>query len=400
MLTQRNGLASDSEVLGRVRDLAGEIADQAAASDRTGTVASPIRGALTEAGCLRMAVAASYGGDDLALPAVLAVLEQLAAADASVGWLIGQAALSQVMIGDLPSSTLDVIYGDGPDVWVAGAAAPEGRASVTGDGLRVSGRWPLVPGCPYAAWIFLSCAVVADPTIPAPADGPRMRLVVLPVDEAEIIETWDALGLRATASHDVQLRGSVSPAAYTCELEPGSPDGTRMSQIGPRALGGPVVAACALGAASAAIDDLTGVTPGRRCAVAVPRLGDSARLRERLGDAVVTLQAARALLHREAVRATTLATGAPLAPLERARLSAAAVKAIEMSMLVTEGVFALGGSSSVLTGAPLERRLRDVRTAAQHFAASRDVYAPLGALLAGGQPVPAAHLATGSALCR
>jgi indole-3-acetate monooxygenase len=80
--------------------------------------------------------------------------------------------------------------------------------------------------------------------------------------------------------------------------------------------------------------------------------------------------------------------GEPRAALERARLHAAAVKAIELSTLVTETVFSLGGSSSVLTGAPLERRLRDVRTAAQHFAASRDYYAPLGALLAGVDPTP------------
>jgi alkylation response protein AidB-like acyl-CoA dehydrogenase len=136
------------------------------------------------------------------------------------------------------------------------------------------------------------------------------------------------------------------------------------------------------------VQDLVRLTNARPVVAGAARLGASVRVRERLGDAIMTLEAAKALLRREAVRASTLAAQAPLAPLERARLRAAAVKAIEMSTLVTETVFTLGGSASVLIRAPLERRLRDVRTASQHPATGRDVYAPLGALLAGVQPAP------------
>jgi alkylation response protein AidB-like acyl-CoA dehydrogenase len=391
MLTLTDDLQTDSAVLGGVLELSGELARHAPETDRTGVVPEAVCASLRAAGCVRMAVGAEYGGADLSLPEVLAVVETLARADASAGWLVGQVALSQVMIGYLPRATLDRLYGDSPDVWVAGAAAPKGRLTERDGGWRVSGRWPLVSGVSHARWVFLQGAVVRGRTLQPGAGGvPELRLALLAREAVEVIETWNALGLRATASHDVQVRGAACPDELTCKAQPDSPDTTRLCRIPSPAVGGPLIAASVLGTAAGALAELVDLGVGKRPSFSARRLGESERFRERLGDAGLTLAAARALLRREAVAADARGATDTLTPLERARLRAAAVRAIELAVEVTEAAFTLGGSSSVVSGAPLERRLRDVRTAAQHFAAAPDFYQPLGAHLTGAEPLAGA----------
>jgi len=380
-------------VLSRARELAQEVARDAGELERAGRLPAALLAALAEAGCLRMAVPERYGGHDLGLPETLAVVELLARANGSVGWLVGQAALSQVMVGYLPRESLDEVYADGPDLRVAGAAAPKGRAAPAPGGWRVTGRWPLVSGAPDAAWFFLHCLVTEGTAPRFDANGlPRLRLAVLPSSAVTVIETWDALGLRGTASHDVQVQSVVCPPRFTCELVSGTPDIGRIGRVPSQAQGGPFIAATALGIALGALDDLADLARGgKRPAFSSRRLADSGPFQDRFGDAQLTLAAARALLHAETARADALGRAGPLGPFDGARLRAAAVKAIALAVDVVEEAFSLAGSSAVYSSSPLQRRLRDVRTGAQHFAAGRDFYVPLGCLLAGETP-PAALL--------
>jgi alkylation response protein AidB-like acyl-CoA dehydrogenase len=377
------------DVLSCALELVDEIAREADAIERAGRLPEPLLAALADAGCTRMAVPERYGGADLPLPAVLSVLEALARGDGSVGWTIGQLALSHVLVSYLPPAGLDRIYADGPDVWVAGAAAPKGRAGREDSGWRVSGRWPLVSGVPYAAWVFVQCVVVSeDRTIQTQPGGiPELRMAVLPAADIEVIETWDALGLRGTASHDVQVRATHCPDSLTCQLTPDAPAGGKLCRVPPQAQGGPLIAATALGIAQGALDALAELAGGgKRPAFSPRRLAESEAFQERFGEARLTLAAARALLHTEATRADARGLQGPLTPVDRARLRAAAVKAVELASTVTDAAFSLAGASSVYSSSPLQRRLRDARTGAQHFAAGREFYTPLGALLAGETP--------------
>jgi alkylation response protein AidB-like acyl-CoA dehydrogenase len=190
----------------------------------------------------------------------------------------------------------------------------------------------------------------------------------------------------------VQVQAATCPARFACELVSGVPDIGRIGRIPSQAQGGPFIAATALGIALGALDDLADlVRGGKRPAFSTRRLADSAPFQDGLGDAQLTLAAARSLLHRETARADALGREGALAPFDSARLRSAAVKAIELAVHVVELAFSLAGSSSVYTSSPLQRRLRDVRTGAQHFAAGRDFYTPLGCLLVGETP-PAALL--------
>ncbi|HTB50665.1 MAG TPA: acyl-CoA dehydrogenase family protein, partial [Solirubrobacteraceae bacterium] len=94
-----------SETLTHVRELAPWLSKRSAAIEREHELPLDVLAAVTEAGCLRMAVPAEYGGADLTLPQAIAVVEELTRADGSLGWLIGQVTLAHVVFGYLPLRT-------------------------------------------------------------------------------------------------------------------------------------------------------------------------------------------------------------------------------------------------------------------------------------------------------
>ena len=79
-------------------------------------------------------------------------------------------------------------------------------------GFRIRGQWALASGCPAATW-FGAAGVVGTESGPRPtSEGrPDLRLFMLPKQDCTILDTWDPLGLRATASHDFVVEDAFVP---------------------------------------------------------------------------------------------------------------------------------------------------------------------------------------------
>src|SRR5437868_303421 len=106
--------------------------------------------AMTAAGVFRLCVPRALGGLEAEPARMLAVVEEIAAADGSAGWVAMIAATTSVVSAYLPETAARTIYGDGRPT--GGVYAPHGRAVATGDGYRLSGRWPFASGCQHCAW--------------------------------------------------------------------------------------------------------------------------------------------------------------------------------------------------------------------------------------------------------
>jgi indole-3-acetate monooxygenase len=375
-------------ILARVRDINPVIAKRSEEIEQARRVPADLLDMLLQAGCLRMGAPASHGGDDLPLTDVLRVIEALAAADGSVGWIVGQIFIAQVIFGYFPEATIDEIYADDPDVIGAGAVAPKGRAVSDGDRWRVTGQWPFATGCLDASWIYLQCVVTSENGEPClrPDGRPEFRMAMFPAQETKILDTWRVMGLRGTASHDVRVTRGRCPEKHTCEFAPApSPSGRIRLRIHGRDQGGLVIAATALGIAQGALDDVARLAGGKRPAFSLQRLGESPFFQDRMGEAHTMLRAARALLYTEAQSAwtKTVLNGEPLAPLDRGTLRAVGPAAVSLATQVTDTVYVLAGGSAVFDGSAVQRRLRDIHTATQHFSAGRTFYGAVGSLLAG-----------------
>ncbi|MET8087594.1 acyl-CoA dehydrogenase family protein [Micromonospora sp. NPDC005237] len=374
-----------TSTLPRVDGLLPALAERAAEIDRAGRVPEDVLAELSAAGCLRMLVPAAYGGTDLPLGEALRVIEQLSTADASTGWLIGQVGLAHLLFACFPEAARDEIYAHGPDVLGAGAVAPKGRAAPDGaGGWRVNGQWPFVTGSPQASWIYLNC-IVLDGRTPRtlPNGAPLTRMVLFPASELEQVDTWQVLGLRGTASQDVRAASRICPEHRGFSLV-GDGDDVRRT-VFRIAQAGLLIAAVDLGIAQGAVHDAAAhAAAGRRRTFSTRSLADSPVFHDRLGEAHVALRAARALLHREAATAwETARRGEVLSALDRACLRATATQVTATALQAVQTAYALAGASTVFDSSPLQRRLRDINTATQHFVNSRDSYATVGGLLAG-----------------
>ncbi|MEV7040428.1 acyl-CoA dehydrogenase family protein [Amycolatopsis sp. NPDC051061] len=379
-----------STVLDRVRKLAPGIASRAQEIEDARALPPDLVAELTGAGCFRMLVPRRYGGEELDIAACLDVIEELSTADASTGWSAMIACSNLLVFGLFPQATVDAVYANGPDVVSAGSHAPKGTARPVDGGYVLSGQWPLASGCGHSGWVFVHAAVGNGDEPELMSNGmPVMRLALLPAAEVEIVDTWRALGLRGSGSHDIRVRDVFCPAERTCRLFGGwstLPDTVfRVPPVAPLAL---FIAAVAVGAGRAALEDAAEVAAGgKRPAYGARRVAESPLFQTRIAEADTQLRAARALIHAEARQAWhTAAAGGDFSLLDRARMRAASTYAVQVATEATETSFRLAGSGALYDGSALQRRMRDVATLAQHASVGPEFYPIAGALLA-GEPV-------------
>ena len=117
---------------------------------RQGRLSGDIVELMKQAGIFRILVARRFGGDEATPSDFFRLVERIASADGSSGWIasFGHAA---IYLSALPLATLENIYADGPDVIFAGGIFPPKPAGAVEGGFMVDGRWSWASGCTAAA---------------------------------------------------------------------------------------------------------------------------------------------------------------------------------------------------------------------------------------------------------
>jgi indole-3-acetate monooxygenase len=372
-------------ILSELGVLAPAIAARAAEAEEARRIPADIRQVLRSAGIFRMTVPHVHGGLELDFPTTARVLQTLAKIDGSIGWLGTVASATATLVPLLAPETYEEIYRDGPDLLWAGAGQPLGTAVAEAGGLRVNGRWPFASGCEDADWIAGICVLTEDgKPVPGPSDGvPATRAVCMPARYWQIEDTWHSPGLRATGSHHVVLKDVLVPAENAFDMASSRPclPGPLYSapmQITPL-LHGPI----ALGLAEGALDDIIAMAQsGRKQQRATVSMRDSEILHYELGRAQAEFRTAQAMFEAQTVSHWRHAVAGTL------NSDALFVEATQSMIWVTEAClrvvqscFALAGGAAVSDSLPLQRRLRDMQTAAQHAGVHARHYARAGKLL-------------------
>jgi alkylation response protein AidB-like acyl-CoA dehydrogenase len=330
-------------------------------------VAAPIVDRLRDGGLCRVAVAEALAGLELPTDAALDVYETLAYADASVAWVAWNNALPCLLGRFLTPAARADVFADARWLY-AGSTRPTGRAAVTADGYRVSGRWGIVSGCELAEWILLLCVVEenGEPRMTAPG-SPELRFVFLKRSDCKILDSWHVGGLRGTGSHDVVVERVHVPRAMTLFVaEPSTLDGPlgRVPIISSMAAW---YGAQALGVAQSAVDTLVELTSTK-----VPPEGPALRERPALLVDIArhgaALEAARTYLRACTSQLwRTAIEGGPPAIDEITSVWGAALHAVAVAETAVDAMYAAGGISSLYTSCPLERAHRDMHAMRRHI---------------------------------
>src|ERR1700687_2769088 len=162
--------------------------------------------AMAEARIFRQLVPRLAGGDEIDPITMLNVVEAISRVDGSAGWVAMIGSGAGVVTGYLETDVGREIFSDPTACRCGNIGAAAARAVAVPGGYRVSGRWPFVSGCEHSTWLSGNALLFdADgQTQRRNADGtPATRIMMFPQDDAQIVDTWTATGLRATGSHDV-----------------------------------------------------------------------------------------------------------------------------------------------------------------------------------------------------
>ncbi|WP_409331912.1 acyl-CoA dehydrogenase family protein [Trujillonella humicola] len=354
MTTTLSPTPTDSSVLTLAAEIGRQAAAADAAHDRDATFVTEAYRAMADSGYLAMAVPAVLGGGGASLRQVVLAQHELAR------WS-GAAALSSAMHlyltllqrwrygRGLPGAeaVLTRVAGEGIVLATSGGSdwvSPTTTAVPTDGGFLFTGRKTFVSQAP-AATVLLTSA-----TLGAPGPDAEVLHAGVPMSArgVRIEETWDTLGMRGTASHDVVFEDVFVPEEKVVGRRPYG------VLAGPLLLAAeyfaPIVSAVYLGIAQGAADEAARLLAGR------PQPAPSAV--RQLGEMTARLRVAR-----WAVLAAIEETGEDLGPdpVALETLMTAKRHAVLEAVAVTDLALQVAGGAAFSRRSPLERAYRDVR---------------------------------------
>ncbi len=373
----------------RAREIAGLLGATAGEIERTRRIPEPLLGALHDSRLFRMLLPRVYGGDEVAPGAYLLALEEIAKADASVAWNMFVANSSALIAAYLAPETAAEIFADRKTI-IAWGPPNACRVRAVEGGYVVDGRWDFASGCRQANWMGAHGLVVeaGGEVRLNPAGRPHVRTLLFPVEQARLLDTWDTIGLRGTASDSYAVEDVFVPESHSATREdpalrlvPGP-----LYAIPQQALYAVGVAGVALGTAGAMLAAF-GELAMEKTPRGLSRLADDEGVQDGYARAEAKIAGSRAYVLQTLGEICAAADAmAPIDIAERARLRLATTTAIHRAIEAADWVYKAAGVDSIFPDGPFHRRFRDIHTLSQQIQSRDSHYRTIGQIML-GEPV-------------
>ncbi len=383
-----NDLSLPSPVA-RARDLARLIAAEADAIERGRRLTAPVVEELHRARLFRMLYPRSVGGDEVAPAVYIDAVGELARADGSVGWCVSIANSTGLFAPYLDPEAARTVF-EPPRSTCAWGPPNECRGIAVPGGYRVTGRWDFASGCRHASWMGAHGTVVEpDGSLRLNNFGrPTLRTWLFPIEQARLLDNWNPIGLRGTASESYTVEDLFVPEEFTGTRE----DPTLLREPGPlyafpqQTLYSVGIASVALGIARGMLDAFVELAL-RKTPRGTGRLADNAVIQAEVARAEARLGAARCYLIDTVTEIYSRAVAsAPIDIPDRARARLAGSNAITSAVAVANWTYKAAGVDAIFPGSPFERRFRDIHTLSQQIQSRDAHYETVGQVLLGNPP--------------
>lgn len=352
----------------RVREIAPLLRETAAEGEAARALDYKAEAALIDAGVFRMMLPRSLGGEEVSLLEFGRTVREVARADGSAGWCAMISGVYAAFGGLLPRPGAEQVFAD-PRAVVAGSLAPLGQAVRVDGGYRVSGRWPFGSNGPHATWWCGGAALVKDgaPVMHPSGMRPEFRLAFFPASSVTIIDSWRSTGLCGTSSHDYAVDDVFVPDDLAFWFADPPVEAGPLYALPAIAAFGTAIAIVPLGIAQHALDEFVSLAATKKPTASQQTLAEKGSIHDRLGVVRADLEAAEAYLERAIAEAwEVVAAGGRVNWQQRGKLWLAATHTGTLALRAVESLYTMAGSTSVYAAGPLDRCLRDCRTAVQH----------------------------------
>lgn len=177
--------------------------------EKNGQLSAPILDMIYANNWLKIMVPKSCGGLEWSLPQIVRLFETLAHADGSVGWNVNLGAGANLFSGYFSDEVAQTIFSN-PKVWCAGSGASTGTAQRVENGYLINGYWKYASGSAHATHFTANCKLLDEDGNLITEDGKAVfRSFIFPKADVTIHNTWNVMGLKATASNDFEIKDLV-----------------------------------------------------------------------------------------------------------------------------------------------------------------------------------------------
>jgi len=368
----------------RAQAIAPLIAGEADEIERTRRLTPDVVAALIENGLYRALLPQSLGGAEAPIDSFMQMLEEIAKADASTAWCLGQCSVCAMIAAWLDHDTAQEIFNQAPGILAWGAIAHEARA-VEG-GYRVTARWDFASGSRQASWLGAHVRIVGSDGMPRKnADGsPEVRTILFPVGSAVMHDVWHAIGLAGTGTDSYEVSDLFIPDRFTAfrDVPAALVEKGPLYEIGTGSTFSLGFAAVSLGVARATLDAAIALSRAKHQSLAASAMRDNQAVQGLIGRTEGDLRAARAYLYATAnAMWRDLCVTGEFSAAHRSAVRLAATWTIQQSAKVVDAAYHMAGATAVFRSNPFERRFRDMHAIAQQIQARDTHYEEVGKII-------------------
>src|SRR5215467_9199150 len=354
------------DYLERAHRLAPMLKDAADEIEERRELPESVVEALIDGGFFKLLIPRSLGGAELHPLTYVQVLEEIAKAEPSAAWSLGQNSGCSMSAPYLDPVVAREIFGLPRGILAWGPDLPgAGRGVAVEGGIRVTGRWGFATGSRHATWLGAHVPIFEPDGTPRlnPNGRPFVRTVLFPKPSAEIIDNWQVIGLRGTGSDSYRVEDLFVPQKYTASRD--NQAERREPGLLYRFTSGMIYAASfsnvSLGIARGSLESFVELARDKIPRGARGTLRENNVIQSQVAQCEARLRSSRALIHETLAEMWAQAerTGEFLYD-QHVRLRLSTTWAIHQARDVVATVYGAAGSNAVFNENPFERRLRDI----------------------------------------
>ncbi len=389
-MNKPEAVGSAPGLVDRARAIAPLISAEADEIERTRRLTPKVVSALVDNGLYRSLLPKSFGGFESPPLVFMEMLEEIAKADASTAWCLGQCSVVAMTAAYLDADVARQVFGKPTDIMAWGAIAHDVQA-VPG-GYTISARWDFASGSRQANWLGAHVQVLeSDGTRRIKPNGtPEIRTIVFPASSATMHDVWNVIGLCGTGTDSYSVENLFIPENFAALRD----DFTALREKGPLyglttyTMFGLGFGAVSLGVARATLDAAVDLAR-KKHSVGIAAMRDNNSVQGLIGRTEAKLRAARAYHYSTASEAwqELLDTGR-LSEKGRAAIRLSATYTIHQAAEVVDTAYHMAGATAVFKSNPFERRFRDMHAISQQIQARDNHYEDVGKMILTNSVIP------------
>lgn len=346
---------------------------------------------LRSSGLVHLGNQKRWGGVEMDPMTMLDIGREISRGSAALGWLFSLTSFHTWYMAFASEQLQEEVWGTDHTTLVSDSFAPVGQTEPVGDGYLLTGQWRFASGIEWAGWVGVGAMIPG-------LDGqpPELQMLFLPRSDITVVDDWNTLGLKGTASRAVRAERVFVPHHRIFALGRLAGPGLRgpIAETSPlwrmslMTMQGMAVMTAATGVSQRMVEEFTETTRSR-----VRWLDPGAQQRESpaaqitLASCATQWDANWALAQKYAQEGWDRAVaggGWVLDDQERAKYFSWRAYVARSCLELTDELYASSGALALFDANPMQQIFRDMHSAGVHVGVDRgDAYTSRGRVAMG-----------------